>query len=148
MGSMNWQRIIAGGLVAGIILVIADGLIGSLVVAPYVAAHAGSMNAAIFAAGNSAGVSVSSIAKDVVNGLAIVWSYAAIRPRFGPGPRTGVYASVLAWFFVLPFIAVVYTFGVISAGLACITGAAYLVQFLVAGYAGGMLYREGRAATA
>jgi len=31
-------------------------------------------------------------------GIAVVWLYAAIRPRFGPGPRTAVIAGLAVWF--------------------------------------------------
>jgi hypothetical protein len=30
-------------------------------------------------------------------GIVAVWLYAAIRPRFGPGPRTAVIAALVAW---------------------------------------------------
>ena len=30
-------------------------------------------------------------------GLLLVWLYAAIRPRFGPGPRTATYAALVVW---------------------------------------------------
>ena len=34
-------------------------------------------------------------------GILIVWSYAAVRPRLGPGPRTAVIVAALAWFMTL-----------------------------------------------
>ena len=147
MGSMNRRRVIVGGVVAGVILIVLDFLFGAVIVGPYLAAHPGAMNATMAAAGNSGPAAVGAMVKDVLNGLAIVWCYAAIRPRFGAGPRTGVYAAVLGWFFVLPFIVVVYSFGMLSLGMSCIFGALYLTQFLVAGYVGGMLYREEAAVT-
>ena len=35
-----------------------------------------------------------------VLGVVIVWLYAMIRARFGPGPRTAVIAGVVVWFCV------------------------------------------------
>ena len=32
-------------------------------------------------------------------GIITVWLYAAIRPRFGPGPGTAVIAALVVWFF-------------------------------------------------
>ena len=29
--------------------------------------------------------------------IATVWVYAAIRPRFGPGPKTAAYAGIASW---------------------------------------------------
>ncbi|MGH8622636.1 MAG: hypothetical protein ACRET3_10895, partial [Burkholderiales bacterium] len=37
------------------------------------------------------------VALDFVYGIVLVWTYAAIRPRFGPGPKTAVYAGLLVW---------------------------------------------------
>ena len=37
---------------------------------------------------------------DFVYGIGLVWVYAAVRPRFNPGPRTAVIAGVAVWFFV------------------------------------------------
>ncbi len=33
----------------------------------------------------------------LVIGLAAVWIYAAIRPRFGAGPKTAFYAGLVSW---------------------------------------------------
>jgi len=37
---------------------------------------------------------------DFVSGIALVWVYAAIRPRFGAGAKTGVIAGLAVWFFI------------------------------------------------
>ncbi len=29
--------------------------------------------------------------------FANIWIYAAIRPRFGPGPKTAAYAGIVSW---------------------------------------------------
>jgi hypothetical protein len=90
MGSMNRGRTIVGGVVAGIVLAFLDFLFGTVVAGPYMAAHPGAMNATIWAAGNSGRATVGATVKNMLNGLAIVWCYAAVRPRFGAGPRTFV----------------------------------------------------------
>src|SRR5437667_4515115 len=33
-----------------------------------------------------------------VLGVLLVWLYAAIRPRFGPGPKTSLIAGLVLWF--------------------------------------------------
>jgi hypothetical protein len=33
-------------------------------------------------------------------GIALVWFYAAVRPRFGPGPKTAVITGLAVWFVV------------------------------------------------
>jgi hypothetical protein len=39
------------------------------------------------------------ISLDVVAGIALVWLYAALRPRFGAGLATAAKAGVVGWFF-------------------------------------------------
>jgi hypothetical protein len=76
-------------------------------------------------------------------GLAIVWLYAAIRPRFGPGPRTAVMAGFFVWF-------VAWFLGFGSASMSFLIPAALVVPSLiwgvielcVAALAGGWAYRE------
>ena len=33
----------------------------------------------------------------VVMGIGLIWLYAAIRPRYGPGPRTAAIAGFVMW---------------------------------------------------
>jgi hypothetical protein len=80
---------------------------------------------------------------DFVTGIALLWVYAAIRPRFGAGVKTAVIAGVAVWFFVGLLHALgegpmglfpqkVYTVGTIVA----------LAQYAVAGAVGAYVYKE------
>lgn len=147
MSTMNRRRVVVGGLVAGGILVLLDLLVSPPAIRAYVAAHPHAVSPVLAASGNAARVAVVAAAKDVLWGFAIVWCYAAIRPRFGPGPRTATYAAVLAWVIALPMYVLNYAFGIASFGFTCIVGVTALLSFLIAGYVGGMLYREQGATT-
>jgi len=75
-------------------------------------------------------------------GMLLVWLYAAIRPRFGPGPKTAVYAALVVW--VCGF---VFHIDLLLTGLATTTTYAMasvvaLVQLLVSAWVGAMLYKE------
>jgi len=91
MAKINAGRVIAGGLLAGVVLNIQSWIVG-MVLMPYwrELAKTGLLNtpgpAAIW----------SNIA-DFMAGLLIAWLYAAIRPRFGPGPRTAIIAGLAGW---------------------------------------------------
>ena len=52
----------------------------------------------------SAKVMASYIVMDLVLGILLVWTYAAIRPRFGPGVKTAVYAAFLFWILAAIFL--------------------------------------------
>ncbi len=83
---MNWVRVGMGGLISALFLTFAvDTGFGFFLTGwwllridnPLVILQNGSVN--------------------LLLGLSIVWLYAAIRPRFGPGPRTAAIAAAAAW---------------------------------------------------
>jgi hypothetical protein len=80
---------------------------------------------------------------DVAKGLAGVWLYAAIRPRFGAGPRTATIAAVVTWFLVIP----VPLLGLLPTGwfgrrFAVLWSIEGLVVMVIAVVVGAWLYRE------
>jgi hypothetical protein len=93
MGKINWGRVVLGGLLAGLVLNVIDYLV-------YGVWLAADLNAAMQALGKSA-MAMSTIVWfiifDFLFGIFLVWFYAAIRPRFGPGPRTAALAGVAIW---------------------------------------------------
>ena len=72
-------------------------------------------------------------------GIATVWLYAAIRPRFGPGPKTAIWAGLIVWALSYVFQAIV---GGQSIGSAVVIIAWTGVEMLIASSVGGYLYHE------
>ena len=93
MASINTGKVIVGGLVAGVVANAIDFVTNMYVLAPDYAeiAKAHNMDPAAF---NSPAVAVTWIAVDFVFGLLLVWTYAAMRPRFGPGVSTAILAGL------------------------------------------------------
>jgi len=80
----------------------------------------------------------------LVIGLAAVWIYAGIRPRFGAGPKTAIYAGLVTWVLVslLPvlfFMVIPYMY---PHHLALYAVIADLVASLAGTVAGAALYTE------
>lgn len=72
--------------------------------------------------------------------------YAAIRPRFGPGPGTAACAGTIAWLAIsLTTPAQFIPLGFLSTGLWLKAAAFQLVTQIVATIAGAALYREAAA---
>jgi hypothetical protein len=46
------------------------------------------------------GFLVLNVVLDLLEGISILWLYAAIRPRYGSGPRTAIIAACAWWFVV------------------------------------------------
>jgi magnesium-transporting ATPase (P-type) len=93
MGKINLQRVILGGLVAGVVLNIVDFVLFGVVLKD-------DYNAALQALNKPAmtnNMVMWFVALDFLYGIFLVWLYAAIRPRFGAGPGTAVKAGLAMW---------------------------------------------------
>jgi hypothetical protein len=80
----------------------------------------------------------------LVSGIALIWVYAAIRPRFGAGVMTAVYAGLAVWVVgaLLPNLTFMWDAHLFSRHLTAYTTAGALVEVVVAAIAGAALYRE------
>ena len=93
---MNIGRVIAGGLLAGLIVNIGETILNMVVLADDMQS---ALEARNLPAMTGAGIGVF-VAMAFGLGILMVWLYAAIRPRFGPGPRTAVMAGLAIWLLV------------------------------------------------
>ena len=77
-------------------------------------------------------------------GIALIWLYAAIRPRRGADPKTAMCAGATVWFlyYVMPTIGGQSALDLWPLGAAITMILWGLVEMVVAGLAGGWLYRE------
>jgi hypothetical protein len=94
----------------------------------------------------SGSVMASYIVMDLVLGILLVWTYAAIRPRFGPGVKTAVIAAVLFWILAGIFLSGYLHMGMMSTGLWMQFAFFGLVNFLISAWVGAKLYTEDAAA--
>jgi hypothetical protein len=76
-------------------------------------------------------------------GIAAIWLYAAIRPRYGPGPNTAIRAGVAVWAIAV-FLSnlVSYPMGLFPVGLIVISTIVALFEIVVATLVGAWLYKE------
>jgi hypothetical protein len=76
-------------------------------------------------------------------GIAAVWLYAAIRPRYGAGPKTAIRAGLVTWA-VAVFLANLgnYPLGLFPTRLLVISSIVALVEIVVATLVGAWLYKE------
>ena len=83
----------ASGIVAGIIMDAYEAVMNGMVLAPRWAAIVKSLGLPAFAPTQIMLFNIVGL----VTGLIAVWTYAAIRPRFGIGVKTAIYAAGLTW---------------------------------------------------
>jgi hypothetical protein len=139
MGGINMKRWIMGGLAAGVVMWVIEGAASQLYIADMDAAMAAhNLSMEMSAATMAMGLIVSFIA-----GLAIVFFYAASRPRFGPGPGTAIKVAVVLWFggYLLSLLGY-DMMDLFPNGLLVTWGIIGLVEMIIAALVGGWLYRE------
>lgn len=137
--NINLGRVLLGGIVAGIILNIGEFLLNDMVL--------GTQMKAFFATHNFAepgtGFIVAAVGGTLVLGIVIVLGYAAIRPRFGAGPKTAVIAALFAWFGIYLYSGIIngILFGIPMSTILVVIGWG-LVEYVLATLAGAALYKE------
>ena len=148
MASINWGRLILGGLVAAIMMFFADGFIHErLVSADWRAVYAG-LNAAEPEPHGSSMVYFALF--ELGRGLIAMMFYATMRTHFGPGPKTAVLAGLASWVaFSLTGPAQFIPLGFFSTALWMKVGAMHLVTSIVSTIVGAAMYKDAaRPATA
>jgi hypothetical protein len=139
MGTLNIGRVMAGGLLAGLIINVSEFILNGVVLAA-------DMEAAMRAL-NRPPMDTSMIVWFALVGFALgitsVWLYAAIRPRFGPGVATATYAALAVWFlaYLYPsvFVAVAHIFPRRLVAIGTVWG---LPEIVIATIAGAWAYTE------
>jgi uncharacterized membrane protein YeaQ/YmgE (transglycosylase-associated protein family) len=140
MGKINTARWILCGVIAGIIGDLVGSLVDGVLLGPR-------WNAGLKLLGQPPTTSTQILEYNIVGlvvGLVAIWIYAAIRPRFGAGPKTAIYVGLVVWIvgFLLPNISFMYVSHLYSRHLTLYTTLGALVGCLLATLAGAALYKE------
>ena len=140
MPRLNWSRALLGGLVAAVVWSILYAPLH-----PLVEAH-DSLGRPVLPITPFRGAAPVMRALVVINGIlqgiTTVWLYAAIRPRFGPGPKTAAIAGFAVWVLVSWVHVTWAAFTATRLTAVLLPLAANLPLILLAGMAGASLYRE------
>jgi hypothetical protein len=139
MNKINLARVILGGLVAGVVLNIGEFLLNDVVL--------GAQMREFFARfrlpepGNR--FVVVAVLLTFILGIVIVWMYAAMRTRLGPGPKTAICAGLLAWFGIYLYSGVINGMVLqVPTNIILIALVWGAVQYAVGAIAGAWLYKE------
>ncbi len=139
MSQINTGKLVAGGLAAGLVINVVESVVNLTVLAGPMDDMLAARNLDPVAGGAMAGFVVLGFAL----GFAVVWLYAAIRPRFGPGPSTAFKAGMAVWLLFYGLgVMVNWLMGIVSTNLYVITLVYTVIMMLVAAYVGGWVYKE------
>jgi hypothetical protein len=97
MGKINMGRVIGGGLLAGVIMNISEFVLHAVVLKADGQAVMDDLKKRGFSVTEDPGMLSILVTATLLLGIFAVWTYAAIRPRFGAGPKTAICAGMLVW---------------------------------------------------
>lgn len=140
--AVHTGRVIGGGLLAGAVMNFIDFLVNGVWLAQQWMDEATALNARLAAPEAATPSMIGWIVTDFLLGIFIVWSYAAMRPRFGPGAGTAVKAALLVWAISHLAYASFAFLGMYSVNLVAMMSIGGLVAALAGGYAGCAVYKE------
>jgi hypothetical protein len=141
VGKTNWTRVLIGGLIAGVVANVLWFAVWGLLIRP-------SLSAALEALGHPLKETVAATVLMVVFNflvmILVIWLYAAIRPRYGAGPRTAALAGLAAGILigVFPDIGWGMTLRLIPARVWATDAVASLVVIVIATLLGAWAYKE------
>lgn len=139
MGKINLGRVLLGGLVAGLILNIGEWLLNGKVLAAEMAEFFKRCGFPM----PGTNFMIIAVVITFVLGIVIVLGYAAIRPRFGPGPKTAILAALFAWFGVVVYQnAIAAGLGMVPNRVLVIVLVFELVEYCLAAIIGAWVYTE------
>jgi hypothetical protein len=136
----NRGRVLLGGLLAGVVINIFEFVTNGIVLRA-------DWGQAMQALGKAPAPSGSAIAIynvwGFLAGIAAVWIYAAIRPRYGAGAGTAVRAGIVTWGLASLLASLAnYPSGVFPTRLLVITAVVAFLEMIIATVAGAWLYKE------
>ncbi len=140
MRAINWTRVLVGGIVAGLIIDVVQWLLHGVVLGPE---WRQVMQALGKPLEESGGRMLFYVLLGFGYGILAVLLYASIRPRYGAGPKTALYAGGAVWLlgYGLPTLTWI-PMGLFPADLMALAVVGGLVEILLATEAGAWLYRE------
>ena len=140
--AISTSKIVTGGLAAGVVMAVLDFVTNGFLLREQNEAAMNALNPSLMANMEGAATMVIFIAIDFLFGILLVWTYAMIRPRFGPGPRTATIAAVQLWLVAGAIYAFMVAAGMFTWSYYLIGSVASFVMLVASAQVGAMIYKE------
>ncbi len=138
---MNRAKIIIGGLLAGLVMNVIDFIVNVPLLGEQWAVATKALNLTTMT--SEGGSAAGWITTDFLAGIALVWLYASIRPRYGAGPKTAIIAGAAIWF-VMTLVHSSYVFlGIYPLNLIAVSALGGYIAIIAGALAGCAVYKEG-----
>lgn len=145
MSTINWRRVVLGGLAAGLALLVIETVMEHLVFriipgvgSEFVRLDSLNLSRQSWTFGNH----LFQLLLPFAAGMLLVFLYAAIRPRFGAGPKTAILAALIVVSYWLILLAYFVNVGLFPVQLGVASLVDNLIVLPVAALAGAAVYKE------
>lgn len=140
--AINTSKVVVGGLAAGLVMNVGGFLVQGMLLGERMMADMVAAAPSLEGKGESGAIIAARVVTQFVIGILLVWLYAAMRPRFGPGMKTAALAAFVIWLCGFLFYMDWLYLGLMSAAMYAMVSVAMVVTLLVAAWVGGALYKE------
>ena len=146
--AINTSKVVVGGLAAGVAMNVIGYLGNGVLLAKRMENEMVAVAPTLAGKGMSGGIIATRVIMQFVIGMLLVWLYAAMRPRFGPGMKTAAYAALVIWLCGFIFYMDWLFLGMMKPGTYVVASCVALFSLMVGAWIGGMMYKENGATTA
>jgi len=139
MSGINLVRVLIGGIVAGVVAIAGDYLVNQVILVEDGTQLVQRLNLdreQVEASGTTWMI------VDVLYGILLVFAYAAMRPRFGPGPRTAIISALTLYLAITVVLMGFMSMGMFVPDAFMRSAGLQLVIALAASLAGAAVYKE------
>jgi hypothetical protein len=140
--AINTSKVLVGGIAAGVVMNISGFVIQGMLLGKRMEAEMLAAAPTLQGKGMSGGVIAARVITQFVVGILLVWLYAAMRPRFGPGMKTAAYAALVIWICGFLFYLDWLYVEMMTVATYAIVSVVMIVTLLLAAWVGGKLYTE------
>lgn len=140
MSKISIGKLVAGGVLAGVVMNICDYISNNLILATDWEHIARIRNVDMSSMTSGTALAVY-VLVDVIFGFLVVWTYAAIRPRLGRGPGTAIVAGFMVWL-AQALLMASYSVSFLTWDVLIRGGLLLLVTCLAGALAGAWVYSE------
>ena len=140
--AINKGKVVVGGIAAGVVMGILEIAMNKLYLSSIMVSEMNRFKAGMGDQMMAANPWWIPLIMNCITGLLIVWLYAAIRSRFGPGQKTAIYAAIFFWL-CGSFFNLGYGFmGMMAWSTWTVYAVAWLIITIIGASVGGRLYSE------
>ncbi len=140
--AINTQKVIVGGVAAGVVVGAVDYVLNGILLAEQNEAALNALNPDLAANLEGGAFIAFGVVATLVFGILMAWTYAAMRPRFGAGAKTAVLAAIQLWCIITLIFAGMSFGGMFTWSYFAMGSVIAAVELLIGTNVAGYLYSE------